>query len=272
MPLAEADIDFLRGIVADGSGHVISRDQGYLFETRLQSLAQREGHETVDQLVSDLRQQGRKRIGEEVAEAMTINETFFFRDMHPFEALKQTILPTLIEARKQRKLTIWCAACSTGQEPYSIAIMAREHFPELRSWDVKIVATDLSDGVLQKARTGKYTQFEVNRGLPAQLLVKHFVREGTEWKVNDDIRRLVEFRKLNLTAAWPALPCFDVVFLRNVLIYFSVPTKEQILSRLHRSMADDAYLMLGGGETLINLKTPFQRETYGSAVCYRPLK
>lgn len=269
MSLAEADIEYLREVVAERSGHMISAKQGYLFETRLRTLAKTEGHDTVQSFVSQLRQSRSMRDNDRVAEAMTINETFFFRDMHPFDALRNEIVPDLV-ARRNGSLKIWCAACSTGQEPYSIAISLKEHFPESVNWSIQIVATDLTDSVLEKAQEGIYTQFEVNRGLPAKLLVKYFDRNGAEWRVREDIRRMVEFRKLNLANRWPMLPRFDVVFLRNVLIYFSPATKESILQRVHQNMSQDGYLMLGGGETLLNLNASFTRETVGGTVCYRP--
>lgn len=273
MPLAAADIEFLRGVVAERSGHVISSEQGYLFESRLRLLAEQEGHESVEAFVTQLRCAPSAGKTERIAEAMTINETFFFRDVHPFDALRDQIVPTLINSRKNlRRLNIWCAACSSGQEPYSVAITLREHFPELSSWNVKILATDLSDAVLDKARIGKFTQFEVNRGLPAKLLIKHFDRDGADWQIHQDVKRMIEFRKLNLATPWPLLPRCDVVFMRNVLIYFSAETKQSILRGLHRTLADDGYLLLGGGETLINLNSPFTREAIGSSVCYRPMK
>ena len=272
MPLAETDIDYLRNVVAEHSGHMVASHQGYLFESRLRSLALREGYDSVEAFVTQLRRGAQpRRAGELVAQAMTINETFFFRDGDPFETLRKDILPQLIERRqKQRQLRIWSAACSTGQEPYSLALTLREHFPQLKHWDLKILATDLSDEVLSKARQGSYTQFEVNRGLPTQYLLKHFTRRGVHWEVHQEIKDLIEFRKLNLAAPWPAMTMYDIVFVRNVLIYFSQSTKEDILHRMWRSMSKDGCLVLGGGETLINLNTQFKRESLGNTVYYRP--
>ena len=271
MPLTAENIDFLRGVVAKQSGHVISEKQGYLFESRLRNLAESEGHDSVDGFVSSLRSSRRTNANMLIAEAMTINETFFFRDSHPFDAMRSEIVPNLMAARQsQRRLNIWCAASSTGQEPYSIAITLKDHFPELSNWQVKIIATDLSAEVLKKAQEGKYTQFEVNRGLPVKMLVKYFARAGANWQIKPEIRNMIEFRQMNLANPWPMMPKFDVVFLRNVLIYFSAETKTDILTRLSRNMASDAYLLLGGGETLINLNTPFVRETLGGTVGYRP--
>lgn len=271
MPLNDCDIDFLRTVVAKRSGNVISNSQGYLLESRLTPVAVSLGLKTVEQLVMELRRDSRTTLEDRVAEAMTINETSFFRDMHPFEALRTHILPALINARKSTKqINIWCAASSSGQEPYSIAITIREHFPVLNDWKVSVYATDLSDEILAKAKEGNYTQFEVNRGLPARLLVKYFDRQGANWKVQPSIRQLVEFRKLNLSTPWPFIPRCDVIFIRNVMIYFDTPSKLAILQRIRKTIADDGYLFLGGGETLINLNTPYQREAIGETVCYRP--
>lgn len=271
MALLEADIEFLRDVVEASSGHVISPNQSYLFESRLESLAATTGKASVAGLVAEVRRAGTQLLKDQIAEAMTINETFFFRDMHPFDALRTHIVPQLIKARQSsKKLTIWCAASSTGQEPYSIAITLREYFPELESWDIQIFASDLCEEVLAKAKSGQYSQFEVNRGLPAKLLVKHFDREGSQWKVKDSIRSIVEFKKINLTRAWPMIPQCDVVFIRNVLIYFDSPTKELILGRLRKTIAQDGYLLLGGGETLINTNAPFVRESIGETVGYKP--
>ena len=270
MSLAESDINYLRDIVAETSGNVFSSQQGYLFESRLQSLAEQEGHSSVGDFVGQLRRKASSATNKRVAEAMTINETFFFRDMHLFNAVRDTIVPSLLPSRQnQRQLTIWSAACSTGQEPYSLAMTLKEYFPQLADWNLKVIATDICDEVLQKAKSGTFSQFEVNRGLPAKFLVKYFVREGVDWKVHPNVRKLVEFRKLNLATPWPQLPVCDLVLIRNVLIYFSSATKESILRQLQNTMAPDGYLLLGGGETLIKLKSNFERETVGETICYR---
>lgn len=272
MPLAALDVDFLRDVVSRRSGNVLSKEQGYLMESRLSPVAQKCGLKDVEALVAELRRSQNAALLDRVSEAMTINETSFFRDGHPFEALREHILPTLIKARQATKqLSIWCAASSSGQEPYSLAILLREHFSQqLANWNVRIVATDLSDEILAKAKLGRYTQFEVGRGLPAKLLVTHFTRQGTEWVLNEDVRRLIEFRKLNLTQPWPYMGPCDIVFIRNVLIYFDQKTKQEILNKTLRLLRPDGYLFVGGSETVLNMNLPLTRENVGPSTVYRP--
>ena len=184
--------------------------------------------------------------------------------------MRTHILPDLIGRRQQAKtLTIWCAACSTGQEPYTIWMVIRDHFPELANWRVKIIGTDLSTEVLAKAKAGRYTQLEVNRGIPTQVLVKHFERDGVAWKIHHDAHRVVEFRELNLIENWPAMPRPDVVFLRNVMIYFDVATRKQILGKVAQLMAPDGYLFLGAGETTLNIDSSYQRVDLDRSGCFR---
>ena len=271
MPLAIADIDYLRQVVSSRSGNVLTQEQGYLLESRLSPVAQTAGLKDVVALVAELRKSNASTLHERVSEAMTINETSFFRDMHPFQAMRESILPALIESRKATKqLSIWCAASSCGQEPYSLAILIREHFPQLADWNVRIVGTDLSDEMLAKARLGRYTQFEVGRGLPAKMLINNFLRLGTDWVLKDEVRRLVEFRKMNLTQPWPFMAPADIVFIRNVLIYFDIPTKQSILNRALRVLRPDGYLFVGGSETLLNMNLPIRREAIGATAVYRP--
>jgi chemotaxis protein methyltransferase CheR len=230
----------------------------YLVETRLLPLARRHGFESVEALVLRLRARSNERLLGELVEAMTINETFFFRDGDPFEVLRQAVLPDLVRRRAaQRRLSIWSAACSSGQEPYSVALLLRHHFPMLSGWNVRLIASDLSSAMLERARRGRYSELEVSRGLPPELLAAYFQRREGGWEVRDDIRRLVEFRSINLSGAWPDLPPVDLVLLRNVLIYFDVPTRQQILDRVRRVMQPDGYLLLGGAETTHNLDDGF---------------
>lgn len=271
MSLATTDIDFLRDIVARGSGNVLTQEQSYLLESRLAPLADKSGLRNVEGLVAELRRSGNSMLKSQVSEALTINETSFFRDQHPFEALRTHIFSALRQTRQStRQLSIWCAAASSGQEPYSLAILLKEHFPQLADWNVRIVATDLSDEILARARRGEYSQFEVNRGLPAKLLVTHFKRQGPQWVLNEELRRLVEFRKLNLTQTWPFMAPCDIVFIRNVLIYFDQRTKQSILERALKVLRPDGYLFVGGSETLLNLNLPLRREEIGSTIVYRP--
>jgi chemotaxis protein methyltransferase CheR len=272
MALAAPDVNFLKTLIAEKSGNVISSNQDYLLESRLAPVAKTVGLENVEGLVAELKKRPSGSLHDRVAEAMTINETSFFRDMAPFDALKTAILPELIQKRASTKtLNLWSGASSSGQESYSLAMLIRENFNELAAWNVRIQATDLSDEMVKRTQEGVYSQFEVNRGLPASLLVKHFERKGTQWQARQELRRMVDARRMNLASAWPVLAQFDVVFLRNVLIYFDQPTKERILTRIHKVLRPDGYLFLGGGETLITLNVPFVREPVGKTVCFRPV-
>ena len=273
MTLVEADIEYLRSEIGKRSGNVISQSQSYLLEGRLMPLAKELGLADVSALVAKLKGNGRDPLHDKVTEAMTINETSFFRDMQPFDALKDHVLPELEKKRAStRSISIWSAASSSGQEAYSIAISIRTHFPQLNDWRVRILGTDLSDEMVERTREGVYSQFEVNRGLPAPLLVKNFDRKGLSWQVKPELRAMVEARKANLTETWSTVAKHDVVFLRNVLIYFDLETKTRILNRVHQSMRPDGYLFLGGGETLIQLDVPFERVAVGKTAAFRPVK
>jgi chemotaxis protein methyltransferase CheR len=246
--------------------------KGYLVQARLDSLARRLGLGSLAELVADLRRAGpRDPLREQVVEAMTTNETSFFRDVHPFDTLRTSVLPDLISRRaKEKTLRIWCGAASTGQEPYTLAMLLKEHFAgPLAGWDVKLLATDLSTEVLDRARTGRYAQIEVNRGLPVSYLVKYFTRDGSEWVLADAVRRMVEYRTLNLIEGWPPMHPPDLVMMRNVLIYFDLPTKQKILAGVRRVMRPDGYLFLGGSETTVNIDPQFARHEVGKSVCYR---
>ena len=239
---------------------VLERGKEYLVESRLLPVAKELGHPTIGDLVKHLRGSPMGPLRGQVIEAMTTNETSFFRDVHPFQALSDTVLPELMRARAtERSLNIWCAASSTGQEPYSLAILLREHFPARAGWRVNLLATDLSGEVLARAREGRYSQTEVNRGLPAALLVKYLRQHGTTWELAEDVRRAVEFRELNLARPWPALPRMDLIFLRNVMIYFDAETKKAILGRAARLLRPDGYLLLGSAETAYNLDDSLRR-------------
>ena len=272
MSLLPNDVDFLRSAIAERSGNVISRSQSYLLESRLSPVATEAGLRDVHALVAELKNNPRNPLHNAVTEAMTINETSFFRDMQPFDALRDHVVPEFLGLRKiSRRLSIWSAACSSGQEPYSIAMLLRTHFPQLATWGVKLLSTDYSTEMVERTKAGLYSQFEVNRGLPSACIVRHFTRTGLRWQVKPDLRQLIVAKKLNLTEEWPLNTKHDVVFLRNVLIYFDRTTKEQILKRVHQSMCKDGYLFLGGGETLIQLDAPFEHMTIGKTVCYRPV-
>jgi chemotaxis protein methyltransferase CheR len=271
MAISSTELKFLCDFVYRRSAIVLGSDKEYLIEARLTPIVRAEGLDSIDTLIGRLRTQPVNGLHTKVIEAMTTHETTFFRDQHPFEALKSLILPALKQARAAtRAITILSAACSTGQEPYSIAMLVREHFPELASWSVKIIATDLSESILARARAGRFQQIEVNRGLPAAMLVKYFDRVGAEWEVKPTVRALVEFRQMNLIEPWPTLPRIDMLLMRNVLIYFDVPTKRSILERARRVLAPDGYLLLGGAETTINIDDAFDRVQFQKSVLYRP--
>jgi chemotaxis protein methyltransferase CheR len=201
---------------------------------------------------------------------MTTNETTFFRDVAPFEALRRHVVPELLASKATGRIQIWCGACSSGQEPYSVAMALREDFPAVAEQRTSLLATDLDSSILERARRGSYSHLEVNRGLPAPFLFRFFMPRGTEWQIREEIRQAVEFRELNLIGSWPALPRMDIVFLRNVLIYFDAATKREILLRIRDVMAPRGYLFLGSTETLFNLDDKFERVEIGRAVCFRP--
>jgi chemotaxis protein methyltransferase CheR len=264
------DFDFVRRLVYQRSAIVLEPGKEYLVESRLAPIVRQTGLTSISELVTKLRAPGSTALERDVIEAMTTNETSFFRDLWPFEVLKSDVLPDLIAKRQtSRTLTIWCAASSTGQEPYSIAMLIREHFPQLAGWTVKIIATDLSVDVLDRAKAGRYSQLEVGRGMPAALLVKYFERAGLDWQLKSDIRRGVEFRQMNLADPWPALPPADLVMVRNVLIYFDTETKKAILGRVRGVLKGDGYLFLGAAETTLNLDEGFERLQFQRTGCYR---
>lgn len=270
MSLAATDFDYISTMVRDRSAIVLERGKEYLIEARLLPLARQRGAGTVAGLVHELRQAPLGPLRDLVVEAMTTNETSFFRDAHPFTALSDHLLPDLVRARSgERSLNIWCAACSSGQEPYSIAILVHDIVGADPAWRVRILATDLSPAMLARTKAGSYSQFEVNRGLPANLLVRHFRRQGLEWQVEEPLRQMIETRLVNLDAELPSMPSMDIIFLRNVLIYFDVATKRRILARIRRVMRPDGYLVLGGAETTLNLDDSFERVQIGRAPMYR---
>ena len=251
------DYEFLRRFLKERSGLDLSSDKQYLVESRLIPLARKAGLPGIGELVQKLKG-GAEPLTSEVVEAMTTNETFFFRDKIPFDHLKEAILPALVQARASRRaLRIWCAASSTGQEPYSIAMCVKE-FAALAGWRVEIVATDLSQEVLEKSRAGIYSQFEVQRGLPIQMLVKYFKQIGELWQLNADIRGMVQHRQLNLLQDFSHLGVFDIVFCRNVLIYFDQNTKTNIFERLSRMMEPDGVLALGAAESVVGITNTFK--------------
>ena len=252
------DYEYLRKLLKDHSGLDLSADKQYLIESRLLPLSRKCGVAGISELVQKMKG-GAAAIVTQVVEAMTTNETFFFRDKIPFDHFRDSIMPEVLKARAARKsIRIWCAAGSTGQEPYSLAMCLKEMSAALAGWRVEIIATDLSQEVLEKSKSGMYSQFEVQRGLPIQLLVKYFKQSGELWQINADIRAMVQHRQLNLLHDFSQLGAFDVVFCRNVLIYFDQDTKINIFGRLAKTMEADGFLVLGAAETVVGLTDVFK--------------
>jgi chemotaxis protein methyltransferase CheR len=254
-----SEYDYLRVFLKQRSGLVLNNEKQYLIESRLMPVAKKAGLASISALVARLREPGSSLLQEQVVEAMTTNESFFFRDKIPFEHFNQTMLPEMLKARaSERRLRIWCAAASTGQEPYTLAMCLKDNEARLAGWRVEILATDLSNEVLEKARSGVYSQFEVQRGLPINHLLKYFKQNGDIWQLNSDLRAMVQYRKLNLLENFAALGQFDIVFCRNVLIYFDNDTKIDILNRVRRQMPEDGFLVLGAAETVVGLTDAFR--------------
>ena len=270
MPLERKEFEYIRNFLQKRSAIVLDEEKQYLVESRLMPLARREGYAGISELVTKMQTSAVNGLHQKVVEAMTTHETSFYRDARPFDALRHAVLPELIKAQAAtRKLRIWCAACSSGQEPYSVAMLIREHFPQLQTWDVSILATDLSIQILDKAREAVFSQLDVNRGLPAPHIVKYFERQGMNWKLKDDICKLVDFRPMNLIEPWPIMAPFDVVMLRNVLIYFDVDTKKSILKNVRRLLRPSSYFFLGGAESTRNLDDNFARVELEQSSVYR---
>jgi chemotaxis protein methyltransferase CheR len=252
------DYEYLRKLLRDHSGLDLSADKQYLIESRLLPLARKAGIAGISELVQKMKG-GSASLVTQVVEAMTTNETFFFRDKVPFDHFRDSIMPEILQARAGRKsIRIWCAAGSTGQEPYSLAMCLKEMSGALSGWRVEIIATDLSQEVLEKSKAGIYSQFEVQRGLPIQLLVKYFKQTGEFWQITADLRAMVQHRQLNLLHDFSQLGTFDVIFCRNVLIYFDQDTKINIFNRLAKQMEPDGFLVLGAAETVVGLTDVFK--------------
>jgi len=252
------DYDYLCKLLKDRSGLALAGDKQYLVESRLLPLARKAGIASLADLVAKLKERD-DRLAVEVVHAMTTNESFFFRDKIPFDHFRDTIMPALLQSRAaERRIRIWCAAASTGQEPYSLAICLKEMKDKIADWRIEILGTDLSTAVLEKAKAGLYTQFEVQRGLPIQVLVKYFAQIGEMWQIGADIRAMVQYRPLNLLSDFSYLGPFDLVFCRNVLIYFDQATKVDVLSRLARVTAPHGFLVLGAAETVVGLTDAFK--------------
>jgi chemotaxis protein methyltransferase CheR len=270
MSLTAAEFDYIQRLVLEQSAIVLDDDKQYLAESRLLPVARREGFASLSSLIASLLTRKFDGLHRLVVEAMTTNETSFFRDFHPFEALRKSVLPQLLLKRASSKeLNIWCAACSSGQEPYSIAMLLREDFPGMVGWNVRLIASEFSAEMLARAQEGRYSQLEVNRGLPAKLLVKYFRQHGADWQIAEEVRKRVEFLSINLAGFWPPLPRMDIIFLRNVLIYFGLETKKTILRKARHLLKQDGLLFLGGAETTFNLDDSFERVQFERTICYQ---
>ncbi|MCW2638855.1 MAG: chemotaxis protein methyltransferase CheR [Dactylosporangium sp.] len=268
MTLSAQEFAYVSDLVRRNSAIVLDTGKEYLVEARLLPLARLAGIPTVSEFVSRVQQRPEPATHEKIVDALTTNETSWFRDSEPFQAITAKVLPDLIPARSaNRTLRVWSAACSSGQEPYSLAMVLQESLPA--GWTYEITATDISQEMLSRAETGRFTQLEVNRGLPANMLVRHFERDGTHWQVAAGLRENIAFKRMNLAVALPPMPQFDLVFLRNVLIYFDVETKRQVLSRVSAVMRPDGWLFLGSAETTIGIDDRFERVSAGRSSAYR---
>ncbi len=272
MACSDSDYEYLRGVVMEQSANQIDPSRNALFDTRLTSIARLSGAANLEDFVNMLKAGKPAHLHRAVAEAMTVNETSFFRDIAPFEMLREVIFPRLIEQRlEKRRLRIWSAASSTGQEAYSLAMSLAEYFPALAQWDVKIIGTDISRHVVDYAQRGRYRRVEVNRGLPARMLLKYLVREGEEWEVVPRIRSMCEFRYANLCAPMPQLPEFDLVMLRNVLLYFSQHDRRALFGEIYRKIIPGGYLVLGNAEQAEDSTNLFEVEFAANCYFYRPV-
>lgn len=270
MPINGIDFEYICQLVRDRTGIVLTKDKKYLVESRLAPLLRKTQVNSVRKLVALLRQEGATSLHDFVIEAMVTTETSFFRDDYPFQTLSKFLIPELIHKRQgQRSLNIWCAACSSGQEPYSIAMVLREDFPQLTSWNLNLLASDISTSMLARSCEGRYSYHEISRGLSKTLLDKYFLAQDKCWQIKTEIRHMVKFQQLNLAESWFSIPQMDIIFLRNVLIYFDVEMKQTILAKVQRVLHPQGYLFLGGGETTINLDPAFEPVQLGKAVCYQ---
>jgi chemotaxis protein methyltransferase CheR len=274
MTMTDNDFDWLCGMIRRESAIVLEPGKEYLAESRLHPIARKQGYESVGHLVRDLMGGKAAELRDDVIDAMTTNETSFFRDIHPWNTLRNELIPELLERNKlTRRITVWCGASSSGQEPYTLSLLLQESFgAQLAGWRVEIVATDLSPTMLERAATGRYSQLEVNRGLPAPMLVRWFTRAGMDWQIADDVRRMVSFHQVNLDdrSTWGVVPKADMVFLRNVLIYFDVPTKQAILRAVRERLDPGGVLFLGSAETTVSLVDEcFDREQSGKTIYFR---
>jgi chemotaxis protein methyltransferase CheR len=265
------DFEFISTLIKGRSGLVLTPDKSYLLESRLMPVARKHGMKGLDELINAMRTRKEEALYVEVTEAMTTNESFFFRDIKPFDLLRDEVLPPILEKRaSQKHLRIWCAAASSGQEPFSIAIVLKELAAKTAGWKLDILGTDISRDILKKAQAGQYSQFEVQRGMPITLLLKYFDKKDETWQIKEDVRKMVQFKYWNLLDDLKGLGGFDIVFCRNVLIYFDAETKGRVLESISKLMPEDGMLFLGGAETVLGVTdrfkpVPGQRGVYARA-------
>ena len=271
MSMTPSNFQYFCQRLRDLSGIVIEENKLYLVESRMLPLVRAHKLDGLDALVDKLRRAESGPLAHEIVDAMTTNETSFFRDSHPFQTLRSHILPKLMEAKaKEKEITIWCGATSSGQEPYSILMTIDAHFPELlRDWNFRMIGTDISPSMLARVKDGVYSQLEVNRGLPATMLVKYFSKIGNAWQISEEFRDRLELKELNLTGEWSRLPKCDLVMMRNVLIYFDQPTKRAVMSKVRKVLSPEGYLMLGAAESALSFEENFQRERVASTTLFR---
>jgi chemotaxis protein methyltransferase CheR len=271
MKVSPVQFAFLRDLLRRRTGVVIDDSKQYLVVARLLPIVRQRAIPSLDTLVDRIRKTGDKALEKDVLNAMMTHETSFFRDKSPYETLRQLVTEMIPKRSAHRQLVIWSAACSTGQEPYSMAMLLNEHFPDLiATWRIRIIATDISEPVLARAREGVFSELETNRGLPAELLKKYFRPLQGKWSIVQECRRLIEFRCLNLNGPWPALPPCDVIFLRNVMLYFDAPTRAALVTKMRRVLKPDGALFLGGAETMIGIDTGYDRLAGAGCSYYRP--
>lgn len=268
--LHTSDFKYIADLVKKEAGITLDTGKEYLVESRVDPVARTLGFQDIASFVLHLQRSIDNTQRRQVVESLTTHETSFFRDVEPFEALRAEIIPAIIERQREAKeISIWCGAASSGQEPYSLCMLIREHFPMLSSWKIRFIATDISTSILAKAKAGIFNQIEVNRGLPVRLLAKYFKKAEQNWIIEPEIREMVTFSELNLLHSYSSIPPCDLVMLRNVLIYFDIETKRQILTKVSNILRPECCLFLGTAETTLNLSDYYERVSFAKTSCYR---
>lgn len=263
------DFEFIREFIKKQAAIVLEPGKEYLVESRLNPIAKEAGFSSLEGLISEIRCKPADELKLKIIDALTINETLFFRDVHTFDTLKDNIIPGIIAKKtNDKRLNIWCAASSSGQEPYTIAMILKEHAAPLKDWTINFIASDISEKMLERAKAGIYNQLEVNRGLPLPYLVKYFEKSGSNWQIKKEIRDMVKYQKINLMNPW-LLPTMDLIFMRNVLIYFNLETKKNIFERVEKILHPTGYLFLGGAETTLGVGNEFERIGINRVSCYQ---